>query len=76
MRVFLQEDSLPLHSVRPVREDHCKYVSRDGLGVDPSLTVASGAWQKYSITLCRQWTACVRPLERFGHRAIKIVDEG
>jgi hypothetical protein len=36
----------------------------------------SGAWQKYSITLRCQWATCGRPLERFGHRAIEIVDEG
>jgi len=36
----------------------------------------SGAWQKYSITLRCQWATCVRPLKRFGHRAIEIVDEG
>src|SRR5207253_11144350 len=41
------------------------------VGGDPS-----GAWQKYSITLYRQWTALIRPLERFGHRLIEVGNEG
>ena len=36
----------------------------------------SGVWQKYSITLHRQWTALIRPLERFSHRLIEVGNEG
>src|SRR5712691_12511458 len=38
--------------------------------------IPSGAWQKYSITVRCQWATCVRPLERFGHRASERVDAG
>jgi len=36
----------------------------------------SGAWQKLSITLHRQWTALIRPLERFGHYLIEVGNQG
>jgi hypothetical protein len=36
----------------------------------------SGAWQKLSITLHRQWTALIRPLERFGHCLIEVGNKG
>src|SRR5262245_55706413 len=40
------------------------------------LCVSSGAWQKLSITLHRQWTALIRPLERFGHCLIEVGNKG
>ena len=37
---------------------------------------SSGAWQNYSITLHRQWTALIRPFEWLGHRLIEGGNEG